>query len=418
MSRKQLTLLLILNFGPFAVGTSILALMPIYTRQLGVSSTATGFYLATAFAALALGTLSSGWLSEHFRRQKFIVATSAAVSAPATFLMGQVETLVLLAAFTAVVWFMAGVQLSTVTILVGKHAGEHQRGRAFGTVGMGRAIAQLVGGLAAGPLVDLWGFSALFLANTMLFVVLVMVALLLEDKPSVKEEPAASKAPSPVVMASTVFLLVVVAWGLANVANFISVIGKPLVMNDLGFSSTAITSTYAISGVVNLPLPLIIGWLSDRFGRRLALMLVYLLGAIGLGILTQATALWHFWVAQIFITAVGAGMPVGSALITDMVPSGNLSASLARYSTARWVGGIIGNMTTGAAIQTLGLSVTFTVGTLLPVAALLLIFGTGLRRPVIKPGSFKLSHLKASPIRSLLQRPEADCGESLSVTLS
>jgi MFS family permease len=378
MSRKQLTLLLILNFGPFAVGNSLLSLMPIYTKQLGADSAITGFYLASAFGALALGTFSSGWLSAHLGRQKYLIASAAAVSVPATFLMGQAETLVVLAIFTLIVWFMSGIQLSLVTILVGMNAGKSQRGRAFGIIGTGRAMAQLLGGLAAGPLVDHWGFSALFLANTLLFTVMVVVALLLEERPHVSESSAASAATSSVLVASTAFILILAAWGLVNVANFVSVLGKPLAMNDQGFSSTAITSTFAISGAVNLPLPFVMGWLSDRFGRKQTLMIAYFAGAIGLGILTQATALWHFAVAQIFITAVGSGMAVGAALITDVVHPEALSGSLARYGMARWVGGIIGYLATGVSIQTLGLPVTFMIGSILPLGAVLLVWGVGM----------------------------------------
>jgi predicted MFS family arabinose efflux permease len=90
-------------------------------------------------------------------------------------------------------------------------------------------------------------------------------------------------------------------------------------------------------------------------------------------VLFGSVDLWHFWTAQALISFIGSGSAVGAALVTDLVAPENLSASLARYDTARWLGGVLGYAGTGIAIQHLGLGATFILGALLPLIAITLI---------------------------------------------
>ena len=70
MSRKQLIGLVVTYLVPFLVGNSLLVLLPLHMQALGAEAGATGFYLALAFGALAVGTLSGGWISQTFQRRK------------------------------------------------------------------------------------------------------------------------------------------------------------------------------------------------------------------------------------------------------------------------------------------------------------------------------------------------------------
>jgi DHA1 family tetracycline resistance protein-like MFS transporter len=160
---------------------------------------------------------------------------------------------------------------------------------------------------------------------------------------------------------------------LVNLVNFTMSLGKPLTMSAQGFDNTAISSTLLIAGLINLPLPYALGWLSDRWGRRPILILSYLGGTLGMLVLFGSVDLWHFWTAQALISFIGSGSAVGAALVTDLVAPENLSASLARYDTARWLGGVLGYAGTGIAIQHLGLGATFILGALLPLIAITLI---------------------------------------------
>lgn len=355
MPRKQLIALFVSDLAPFAVANALLSLLPIYVRRLGVNSSATGFYLAIVFVSLVLGTLISGWLSGRFRRHKRFIIWANLLSAPAVLMMGQAENIVALTLFTCAVWFMGGIQITMVNILMGLHAGEGRRGRNFGVLGIAPVLAGLVGGLSAGPVVNHGGFAALFVTCALLYVLAVPMTLMLEERTAAPK--SGRKAASPVTM-STGFMLLFAASALVSVANFVTGLSRPLLMDMLDFDPAAISSTVAVSSAFNLPLPFVMGWLSDRLGRKPVLVLCYLGVAMGVAALGMSTTIWHFWVSQILIGFVRSERVIGSALVTD---------------AASWLGAVIGYAFSGMAIQTIGITVTLTIGMMLPLAAMLLV---------------------------------------------
>ena len=371
MTRKQLVGLLLPFMIPFLVGNSVLVLLPLHMQTLGAEASTTGVFLAIAFAALAAGTMSGGWLSQTFQRRKQTILLSAALSIPIMLWLNTATAIWQIALGMTVIWFLSGVQLSMVNILTGLYAPKDQRGRTFGLLNSGRVFTQLLGGLYAGWVVDHWGFSTLFLISAAAYLLTVLGALLLEDKPAPVKAKAATAGSTLTI--SRTFWLLFWAWLLVNTVNFVMSLGKPLTMSARGFDNTAISSTLLVAGLLNLPLPFVLGWLSDRWGRRSVLMLSYLGGTLGMLFLANGTDLWHFWAAQVMISFIGSGAAVGAALVTDVVAPEDLSASLARYDTARWLGAVVGFSGTGIAIQQLGLNTAFMLGASIPLIAIALI---------------------------------------------
>ena len=144
-------------------------------------------------------------------------------------------------------------------------------------------------------------------------------------------------------------------------------------MDDLGFGAKAISTTSAISEVPILPLPLLIGWLSDRVGRRRFLILGYLAALVGLLGLAASASLWYFWITSTLITISFVTGPVGTALVADLVPRRALGRGLSLFGTTTWIAGILGCAGAGYAMQYLGPVFTFAGGALLPLAAVALL---------------------------------------------
>jgi MFS family permease len=159
------------------------------------------------------------------------------------------------------------------------------------------------------------------------------------------------------------------------IGNFVSVFGRSLAMEGLGFANAAISGTGAVGGAISLPIPLLAGWLSDRLGRRRFLVLAYLAGMLGLLFLARSTVLWHFWLAVSLMYVQNAvNGAVGSALVTDLVPQRSLGQGLSLFTATSWVGGVLGFALTGHAVEWLGMAETFAAAALLPsVAAVLLV---------------------------------------------
>jgi MFS family permease len=158
------------------------------------------------------------------------------------------------------------------------------------------------------------------------------------------------------------------------VAHFVRLLGTSLAMDAQGFSAAAISSTGAAAGAIVLPLMVLVSWLSDRLGRKRFLALAYLLGTASLLVLSVSVSVWHFWiVACLGSLMINVNLSVGSALVADLVPQAALGRGMSLFTTMLPAAGVIGFTATGQAVQSFGMTSTFTTSAFLPLAAILLL---------------------------------------------
>jgi MFS family permease len=201
-----------------------------------------------------------------------------------------------------------------------------------------------------------------------------LAGLLLEDKVVARVwRGAASTAGERPRLGGRLFLLLLTSI-VAYIVVFVGRLGTSLAMDEMGFVSTAVSGTGAVGGAVTLPFPPLIGWLSDRVGRKRLLALCYLAGTVGLLVLAVSRSLWHFWVAASLLSVLSyVSSGVGSALVADLVPRESLGRGMSLFNATGWVGGIIGFAGTGYAVQTLEMVSTFIMGTFLALIAIILL---------------------------------------------
>jgi MFS family permease len=386
MSKKQLFALFLCSLVPWTVGNGTLPLLPVYAAQLGAEPAVTGYYLACSYLALAAGTVVAGWLADKFRRRKALLVVGGMVSIPTMWLTGRATNIWHLAALTATTCFLFGMGVTLISILAGLFAEETERGRVFGILSLTGALGSLIGGLTTGPMADRWGYPTMFAVLSLFLSLWPLTGLLVEDKvvARIRRGEASTVEERPGLGGGFVLLLLTSL--VATVANFVSVLGRSLAMNDLGFVAAAISGTAAVSGAVALPLPPLMGWLSDRVGRKRFLALCYLAGAVGLLVLAASVSLWHFWVAASLLRVlVSVNNAVGSPLVTDWVPQASLGRGMSLLSATSWVAGIIGYAGAGHAIQNLGVISTLIVGAFLPLIAIALLIPIRRAEPGLRP---------------------------------
>lgn len=379
MDKKQLALLGICNFTLSTVGGGLTGLLPVYLTRLGADATVTGLFLAFVFLALAVSNVVGGRLSDRWQRRKPLLIAGGLLAVPFTLLMSGAVTVFLLTVLAGLVWFVSGLANAMVSVLAGLGAAEGERGRVFGILGVCTALGSLFGGLASGTIADRWGYQALFTLAGLFYLILPAAGLFLKDRhiTQARREPSSGR-----VSFNRTLLLLTAASALAHAANSEIVLCRPLLMNQLHFDATAISNAGGIGALIILPLPLLVGWLSDRLGRKPFLMLCYLTTALGLLILAAATREWHFWAASALQSALGVSVIVGSALITDRTPKTGLGASLSLFTATPWVGFVLGFGGGGTAISALQLTPTLLLGvglTLLAVGLIMPISGTASR---------------------------------------
>jgi MFS family permease len=296
------------------------------------------------------------------------------INLPIIWLMGRAANIWQLAALTAGCYFLASMSATLIYILAGLFVESGERGKIFGLLAFTSPLMMLVSSTIMGPIVDRWGFRTLFSIFAVYAILFLLPILFLEDKKveqtSAVPVPASVKKPG----LGKCFYLLILACIISSSAYFASRLGTSLAMNQLGFTMTAISITGAIGGAVALPLLPIIGWCSDRVGRKRLLTLCYLSGVIGLFILAISVFGWQFWISAGLMSITLNGVTaVGSAMVTDIVPRAALGRGMSLFNATTWIGGIIGLGSTGHAVQGFGILPTFVVVAILPLIAILLL---------------------------------------------
>lgn len=376
MRKKQFLALFLCNLTPFIVGAGALPLLPIYAADLGAPPVITGYYLAFAYLALTAGTLSAGWLSERFGRRRAWLALAGVVGVPVTWAVGRATNLWALSALTAGLWFLGGVGLTLTSILAGLSAGPGERGKVFGFLSLAGGLGNLIGGLITGPLVDRWGFPTMFAVLGAVMSLWVVAAFIVEDKEGAARGPdrrGARVAAGRAALGKPFYLLFAASLTI-SAGGFVNTLGRSLSMNALGLAASAISFAAAIGSAVALPLPLLVGRLSDRVGRARLMIACYLASAASTALLALSSSLWQFWLsAALGMLASSTGSALGQALATDLVPQKSMGRALSTYGTTGWIGAVIGFASTGHAVQRWGLAPTLMASTALPLIAIVLL---------------------------------------------
>ena len=373
MKTKQVLALFFCSLVPWTIGNGLIPLLPVYATRLGATPTSAGNYLSLSYLAIAVGAFSAGWVSDRSGNRRLPIILTGLLSIPLTWLMGHASSVGSLTILTALVWLFGGLGLALISILAGLSAGRDERGKIFGLLALTGGLGAFIGGLTSGYIVDHWGFTALFSILAVFLILWPVSAFFLsETKP--KETEKEQEAVTERAPLGRSFHLLFSASLISSSAGFFILLGRSLMMSDLGFSATAISITGAVSGLIAMPLPLLMGWLSDRTGRKPYLYLAYLAGMIGLILLPFSTSLAAFVVVAI-LQAVFTWIngSVGNALVTDILPPQAIGRGLASFGATAWIGGILGFAVAGYLLQHLGVLPTFVIGAFLPLIAIFLL---------------------------------------------
>ncbi len=373
MSKKQLISLFLCSLVPWTVGSGLMPILPVYATKMGAGPALIGYYLGFTFLSMAIGQIIAGWLSDKLQRRKTILIATGIAFIPAVWLMGTASNIWQLAVLTTTAWVLGGMQIALVNILTGLFAEENQRGKIFGILRLTVGLGMLIGGLISGPIVDLWGYPTMFKVFALFSVILPLSGVLLEDRvvakiPTDKLSPEKGRTR----LTGAIFFLVI-AVTISQVSRHAGNMGRSLIMNERGFATAAISSTAAVTGAISLPLSLLLGWLSDRVGRKRLIGLCYFAYSMGTLVLAFSVSLWQFYVFSALMAFMPVSNSVGSALVTDLVPQESLGRGMSLFQAASSAAGIIGFSCAGYAFQNLGMTSSIIIFAFLPLLAIILL---------------------------------------------
>lgn len=397
MDKRQLLALCLCGVMINFQGTITIKLLPVYAVQLGADPSTTGLLVAFAFLAVTVGSICGGWLSDWLRVRKPILLISVAVWIPAALLMTQATTIPWLILTTGILWLPGGITLAMISIITALSAVKDERGQVFGVQALAAGIGGLLAGALGGVIAERWGFPLLFAVMAALNALMLLISLFIQDSPL----PGADSQPKtddgrPVgakVSLGQMIPLLLAAHLLVRLSLLAGDLGVPLAMTHLGFTAAAVSSAVAVSAAVTLPLPLLLGWLSDKAGRKRLLFLCYGIGALGLLLLASSTWIWHFWLATSLMAMGGAGNGVAQAFVADLAPPQAIGRNMSLFQSTSLFAGIIGLSGGGYLMQSLGISSALLLSVCLPVMAIALLLRIRAPGPVPSPATVAQAEL-------------------------
>ncbi|TFG58661.1 MAG: MFS transporter, partial [Spirochaetales bacterium] len=259
--------------------------------------------------------------------------------------------------------------------ITGREAGPKERGKVFGLLGMTIGLGALAGGLSIGPMVDAWGYRRMFTVMAAFLLIIPLAALVMVRETSSVSEKAVQGPVKQRGRFEKVLFLLFAAQIFGMIANGLGNMARSISMSGLSFTNTAITTTAAVSGLIAIPLALFLGWLSDKLGRKLILIISHAAGTLCLVLLVISFRLWHFWIAASLLSIVVVSMSVGPAFVADIVKKESVGTGIALFQGAQWLGIIAGFVYSGYAFKAMGFSSSlFAASGTGIIAALLILF--------------------------------------------
>lgn len=369
-------ILFICHAVPLFIGMGLFPVLPLYAARFGATSTDIGVFYAVVYIASMAGVLGTGWLAARVSRRALFFA-GATLGIPALALMGHATALWQVVLLTAFVWLCGGVTLTLLSVFTGVLADPASRGRVFGLMFLVYPIDALAGGAAVGQLTTAYGYTVMFYALAAFWIIQPVVGLLGLRDPRIMRVPARpSGGDVPQLPLGRPFALLLGASLLAFAGTSIGRLGISLSMQALGFAPAAVASTAIVSGLLTIPVTLVLGTLADRVGGQRLLIISYLLAAVGAGLLMIATALWQFQIAAtLLLVAWCLSRAAASALATDLLPPEALGRGLPQLGAMDSLASIVGFALAGLVMDTLGGAALFTGAVGLAIGALVLLAG-------------------------------------------
>jgi MFS family permease len=327
------------------------ALLPLYLKDLNASVLQVGFFFTLArIIPLALQVLG-GWISDTLGRLRSIAFGSIA---------GVLSYIGLILAPTWQ-WVLLGEGLGAMTrslvgpsfsAFIAEQSSADNRARVFGITDTIFMITIVLGPPLGGWLAGTYGFKFMLICSGALYTVATFVRIGMArvaargsearpEKLSIQSLRGKLQGVIGLALAGGVVTWILITDGVRDVAFSMSFDLMPLYLDGIGgLSIQQIGLLDAVFGIFNMITTIPAGWLADKKGERVAIVIGFFLDAVAILVFLQVDSFWGFGLAwAIFGIGVGLMSPAFQSLTSKAVPEklrgtafGFLHSSLGLFS--------------------------------------------------------------------------------------
>jgi MFS family permease len=382
LPNMQLLYLFASSFTILFVGMGLFPVLPVYATEFGATRTVIGIYYALMFAANAAGAMLTNRLAAVMTRKGLFVIVGV-LGIPTLMLLGQASSLWQVMALSAIIWFCGGVGLALINVFTGQYASDNSRGKSFSLMFLAFPLGAVFGGTLVGKLVATAGYHTMFMVMGAIWAVLPAIGLFkLKVASEARAVRSTTTRQAPSTGLGSTFYRVLAMTFLAAIAINLGRLGTPLVMQAQGFTASEISSTATVSGLITIPVVLLIGALSDRLGRKTFLMLGYAAAGSGAVMLALSTELWMFWVAAtLVLVALCANGALASALVADTLSAQGMERGLPWINAMNPIAGVLGFTGIGFLMDRFGQTPVFVIAVTVALLAAVLLNSLRRERP-------------------------------------
>ncbi|MDP2646041.1 MAG: MFS transporter [Desulfobacterales bacterium] len=351
-------------------------ILPLYARSFNVSIVMIGLLLTVVGAVRAILDVPLGKLSDRVGRRPFVIL-GPAISALGSLIAALAGNYWHLLLARAIYGVGTTICLTALQVMLTDITTAENRGRVMsfyhGAFQVGHSAGPAIGGFLA----YYYGIRVPFIAYSIVAVIATFWALwrLKETADTTgiarvkKKDPAGGeKAPhekkSSIVkqlLSDTSFLLIAALAFLHTMSRTGTnqTILPIIAVENIHINTGQLGIAMSVTSIVHLATIFIGGWMSDRFGRKYALIPGMLISSLGLVVFALSRSYLVFLLAA-FAVGLGRGF-AGSfiAYAADLAPENHYGSTLGLYHTFQDLGMVVGPILMGWVAEQIGLSAPF-----------------------------------------------------------
>lgn len=330
-------------------GNMYAPLEALYLKDLGAGIAQIGlFYTLSAIVPLLLQILG-GWISDSIGRLKAIAIGSVVgvfVYIP-LILANTWEWVLVASALGAITRSLVGPSFDA---FIADHSAPENRARLFGITQTLFSIVSVIGPILGGFMVDKMGFKPMLMVAAGLYVAATAIRVSMAREAGKGKAGENTKltlaglksdlgAMFALVLAGGLFTWIMITDGVRDIFFNMSFSFLPIFLEDLAsLTITQIGLMSSVFGVASMIFMMPAGWMADRYGERVNIVISFLLLGVAIGMIALVPTSSPAWVYALghVIAGIGVGLasPAYQSLISKAVPAKLRGVAFGLFSTS------------------------------------------------------------------------------------